>query len=116
MVFSTVIRTVKGGEVGMNAVEVYEKAVHDLEHNKINLGQFEQRIKPLKDVEPTRIKAKWVRPVPGDGEPYCSNCKAEQIAHYSLINIYPIETPYCPYCGAFMKNYGEKHKTDSSGV
>ena len=59
------------------------------------------------------LTAKWIKPVPGDGEPYCSNCKAEQIAQYTLANVWTIETPYCPWCGAKMMNYGEKLKTDN---
>lgn len=35
----------------MNAVEIYEKAVSDLEHNRITFGEFEERIEPLADVE-----------------------------------------------------------------
>lgn len=32
----------------INAVEIYEKALSELEHNKITLGEFEERIEPLK--------------------------------------------------------------------
>lgn len=35
----------------MNAVEIYKNAEFDLEHNRITLGEFEERIKPLTDVE-----------------------------------------------------------------
>ena len=35
----------------MNAVEIYRNAESDLEHNRITLGEFEERIKPLTDVE-----------------------------------------------------------------
>ena len=35
----------------MNAVEIYRGAESDLEHNRITLGEFDERIKPLMDVE-----------------------------------------------------------------
>ena len=35
----------------MNAVEIYRDAESDLEHNRITLGEFNERIKPLTDVE-----------------------------------------------------------------
>lgn len=35
----------------MNAVEIYRKAENDLEHNRITIGEFDERIEPLKDVE-----------------------------------------------------------------
>ena len=35
----------------MNAVEIYRNAESDLEHNRITLGEFDERIKPLTDVE-----------------------------------------------------------------
>ena len=51
------------------------------------------------------VHARWIHPVPGDGEPYCSNCKK-----YS-----PLWTPYfgffnsdyCPRCGARMDSKEE---------
>lgn len=41
----------------------------------------------------------WVKPVPGDGENYCSVCKAPQPWFYG--NGYQ-EYDFCPYCGAKM--------------
>ena len=35
----------------MNAVEIYRKAESDIEHDRITLGEFDDRIKPLMDVE-----------------------------------------------------------------
>lgn len=35
----------------MNALKVYRDAEWALEHNKITLGEFDERIKPLADVE-----------------------------------------------------------------
>lgn len=33
----------------MTYLELYENALRDLEHSKITLGEFEERIKPLKE-------------------------------------------------------------------
>lgn len=35
----------------MNALKIYRDAEWALEHNKITLGEFDERIKPLEDVE-----------------------------------------------------------------
>ena len=79
----------------MNAVEIYEKASWDLEHNKITLGEFEERIKPLYDVEPVK-HGHWdfyglVDDIYGHGAS-CSVCGG-----YSEDNGY-----YCSCCGAKM--------------
>ncbi len=54
--------------------------------------------KLLKTARPL-VHARWVKPVPGDGENYCSACKAEQpwFAGYGYF-----EPDHCPYCGAKM--------------
>ena len=36
--------------------EIYERALNDLEHNKITLGEFDERVKPLNQ-EPTSVIA-----------------------------------------------------------
>lgn len=53
---------------------------------------------PAADVAPVR-HGRWVKPVPGDGEPYCSECHAEQPWFYGY-GYY--EPDYCPNCGARM--------------
>lgn len=40
----------------MTYLELYEKSLNDLEHNKITLGEFEERIKPLKQESINVIK------------------------------------------------------------
>lgn len=63
----------------MNAVEIYEKASWDLGHNKITLGEYEERIKPLYDV------VEVVR---------CKDCKGYEVCR----NMKPIsENDYCSY-------------------
>lgn len=53
---------------------------------------------PAADVAPVR-HGRWIKPVPGDGEPYCSECHAEQPWFYGY-GYY--ESDYCPNCGALM--------------
>jgi len=41
----------------MNAVEIYERTVWDLEHDKITCGEFDEITKPLEDV----IPVEWIK-------------------------------------------------------
>lgn len=59
---------------------------------------------PAADVAPVR-HGRWIKPVPGDGENYCSVCKAEQLWFYGYGYLEP---NYCPNCGARMDK-GEQH-------
>ena len=57
-----------------------------------------------KDTELKRLKrsmqhGRWVKPVPGDGENYCSVCKTQQ--PWFQYEGYQ-EYDFCPYCGAKM--------------
>lgn len=95
----------------MNAVEIYEKASWDIEHNKITLGEFEERVKALYDVEPVRhghwetvfdkIESNlsdigYFKALP---KFICSECGNEMIA----------STQYCPCCGAKMDKKEQEH-------
>lgn len=53
---------------------------------------------PAADVVEVR-RGRWIKPVPGDGENYCSVCHAEQPWFYGY-GYY--EPDYCPNCGARM--------------
>lgn len=53
---------------------------------------------PAVDAEPVR-HGRWVVPVPGDGDIFCSTCK--KYAIWSLSMGYSL-TKYCPNCGAKM--------------
>ena len=57
---------------------------------------------PAADVAPVR-HGRWVTPVPGDGENYCSACKAEQPWFYGYGYL---DSDYCPNCGAKMDKEG----------
>ena len=75
----------------MNAVDVYEEASWDLEHSKITLGEFEERIKLLYDVEPVR-HGHWV-----DNTHYCGWTCSECGDHDGAKT-----DNYCHNCGAKM--------------
>lgn len=53
---------------------------------------------PAADVAPVR-HGRWIKPVPGDGENYCSVCKSEQLWFYGYGYL---KSNYCPNCGARM--------------
>ena len=51
------------------------------------------------------IHARWIEPVPGDGSPYCSNCKRTALDKGLFLNPKLMDwhiTSYCPHCGAKM--------------
>lgn len=53
---------------------------------------------PAADVAPV-VHGRWVKPVPGDGENYCSACNTEQPWFYGYGYL---ESDFCPNCGAKM--------------
>lgn len=59
---------------------------------------------PSADVTPV-VHARWVKPVPGDGDPCCSECKAKQLYLPYVGYFY---SKYCPYCGAKMEMEQQK--------
>lgn len=51
------------------------------------------------------VHGRWIEPVPGDGFPYCSNCKRIAPDKGLFLNAKLMEwyrTPFCPWCGAKM--------------
>lgn len=89
----------------MDAVKEYEKAEGLLEADKITIGQFDEMLKPLRDVEPVR-HGKWEQV---DEQPHfrkhfhrmcCSECRHEGYKSY----------PYCPHCGAKMDGEEQEHE------
>ena len=65
------------------------------------------------------VHGRWIKPVPGDGEAYCSNCKNDALpcGYYmnpALMRYY--ETAYCPYCGAEMDGEQRLAFADQSGA
>lgn len=74
-------------------------ARYDAEHEGTP-GRARELIKqaPAADVAPVR-HGRWIKPVPGDGENYCSVCHAEQPWFYGYGYL---KSNYCPNCGARM--------------
>lgn len=87
----------------MNAAEIYEKASWDLDHNKITLGEFEERIKALYDVEPVR-HGRWIKSKAGGV--LCSECYSYapdvEKGSFTTRRIEQEKSAYCPNCGAKM--------------
>lgn len=59
---------------------------------------LQSTLTPPKDSTPVQ-HGRWVKPVPGDGENYCSVCHAVQPWFYGY-GYY--DSDYCPNCGACM--------------
>ena len=78
----------------MDAVEEYEKAEVLLEAGKITIGQFEEMLKPLRDVEPVR-RGRWMGV-------FCSLCGEEALTEWNECGGEYLFSKYCPYCGAKM--------------
>lgn len=78
------------GEV--NAIEVYEREAHNLEFGHITLGEFNERIEPLKHLYYDRPKGEWARR--NKCEFRCSVCG--KIIYADCEN----ERNYCPNCGS----------------
>ena len=88
----------------MNAVEIYEKASWDVKHSKITLGEFEERIKVLYDVEPVR-HGHWF--LDSSGAEFCSEC-GEYPFDDGEYHISGWSSKYCPNCGAKMDEKEQK--------
>lgn len=93
----------------MDAVKEYEKADRLLELNKITIGQFDEMLKPLRDVEPVR-HGKWL-PCTKQGLILTElerrkgqkwyGFKCNKCGHIYKGNALR-ECPYCQNCGAKM--------------
>jgi hypothetical protein len=53
-----------------------------------------------------RKRGRWIVPVPGDGEPYCSECKKEALT-VGAFNMHSELTDFCPNCGTRMDKDGD---------
>ena len=75
-----------------------ELARADREGRCVVLDDITVREIPAADVAPVR-HGRWIKPVPGDGQPYCSECHVEQPWFYGYGYYH---RHYCPNCGALM--------------
>lgn len=77
----------------MTYLELYEKSLNDLEHNKITLGEFDERVKPLN--QEVRKTGHWIK----EGLLFtCANCghKYMSVGRENGDN-------YCSHCGCKME-------------
>lgn len=82
----------------MDAIKEYLRAVDRLEHSEINLGEYEELCKPLRDVR-ENVMGEWIEPN-GVLTFLCSNC--------GYVNNSANHWNYCPNCGADMRPRTEK--------
>ena len=78
----------------MDAVKCFDEAIWLLDHGCITIGDFEEIIKPLRDVEPVR-RGKWVQISPARIYE-CSVCGGNVMTED--IDVYR----WCHQCGARM--------------
>lgn len=85
----------------MNAIELYKKATHSLNMNEITIGEWEEQIAILKDVEPVK-HGRWID---DRTDIVCSNCGTEYSDEIVFMNrnCKSEDLNYCPNCGAKMK-------------
>lgn len=94
----------------MNAVEIYEKASWDLEHSKITLGEFEERIRVLYDVEPVRHGRWYEKHVDSIfGTKHILTCSECGGTLSTTDEALPYEK-YCRECGAKMDGKEQEHE------
>lgn len=99
----------------MNAIKIYEDAMQELESNKITLGEFEQKIEPLKNVR-ENVRGEWVKltgmmPPEFHGRHLCSECNG--FALHDWKHHKEQLTDFCPNCGADMRAMKTTFKGDS---
>lgn len=91
---------VQQGDV--DAVAIFEREMHNLEQGYITIGEFDERIEPLRHLCYGRPQGEWIKDE--DGTYRCSNCGGcEEQFIYGTENWYGRgESKFCPSCGARM--------------
>lgn len=87
----------------MTYLELYNKATYRLDHSLINLGQYDNMIRPLrKEIEPEKKTCMWK--LIGNEKYECTCCKVVYTSHqlstlqnYITDKLFP---KFCPNCGA----------------
>ena len=89
----------------MDAIKEYLRAVDRLEHSEINLGEYEELCKPLRDVR-ENVKGEWVKMDKRGNNIRCSKCG--NTLDLRGVNAGRGDANYCPNCGADMRPRTEK--------
>lgn len=79
----------------VDAVAIFEHEMHNLEQGYITLGEFDERIEPLRHLCYGRPQGKWIKD--NLGTVICSECKRPR--RDSRVN----HVNFCNSCGAHMK-------------
>lgn len=91
------------GEV--DAVEIYERAEHNLEQGYITIGEFDKRIEPLRHLCYGRPQGEWIGCRHEDSEwlsPMADFYKCSICG--KIVNLLQMRSyKFCPNCGARMK-------------
>lgn len=82
-----------------DALKEISEAIYMLDHNKITVGEYEEKLKPWHDVEPIK-HGYWTRPYKNKAYRKCSVCGE---IHCGI----PWNAQYCPFCGAKMDEVTE---------
>ena len=95
-------------------VQSFDIEHEEYEHTEMSVEEAldfatDEGCPPAVDAVPV-THGRWIEPVPGDGFPYCSNCKNIPLDRGLFWNRTLMDwhlTPYCPHCGAKMD--GDEH-------
>lgn len=82
----------------VDAVYIFEREMHNLEQGYITLGEFDERIEPLRHLCYGRPQGEWIEVDDYFIRCKCSICGWE--SHKYEDDVYGM--PYCPNCGARM--------------
>ena len=82
----------------IDAVAIFEHEMHNLEQGYITIGEFDERIEPLRHLCYGRPQGEWIEVDDSLISCKCSICDWESHMHED--DVYGM--PYCPNCGARM--------------
>lgn len=103
----------------VDAVDIFEREMHNLEQGYITLGEFDERIEPLRHLCYGRPQGEWI--LDPNGMDWnlpawrCSRCGF--VANYIGVEVNGLGnnpmnwagSKYCPNCGARMKGADDEH-------
>lgn len=87
----------------MDAIKEFLRAADRLEHEEIDIGEYEKLCEPLRDVR-ENVHGEWI--AYQDGKYHCSRCDDVAPKGYRW--------NYCPNCGADMRKGREDARNGNS--